>query len=46
MKTVYTNTDHPKRIKWIRTTKANADKMTARILAANPTAEIKHANYI
>ena len=30
----------------IRTTKANADKMTAQIRAANPSVEIKHANYI
>ena len=30
----------------IRTTKENADRMTAQILKANPSAEIKHANYI
>lgn len=30
----------------IRTSKANADRMTAQILAANPSAVIKHANYI
>ena len=30
----------------IRTSKENADKMTAQILKANPSAEIKHANYI
>ncbi len=30
----------------IRTSKENADRMTAQILAANPSAEVKHANYI
>ena len=30
----------------IRTTKENADKIAALILAANPAAEVKHANYI
>ena len=30
----------------IRTSKENADKMTAQILKANPSAEVKHANYI
>ena len=30
----------------IRTSKENADRMTAQILKANPTAEIKHSNYI
>ncbi|MBQ9451010.1 MAG: hypothetical protein IJU34_06830 [Bacteroidales bacterium] len=30
----------------IRTSKENADRMTAQILKANPSAEIKHANYI
>ena len=30
----------------IRTTKENADRMTAQILKANPSAEVKHSNYI
>lgn len=30
----------------IRTSRENADRMTAQILKANPSAEIKHANYI
>jgi hypothetical protein len=30
----------------IRTTRENADKMTEQILAANPAAEVKHANYL
>ena len=30
----------------IRTTKENADKIAALILAANPAAEVKHANYL
>ena len=30
----------------IRTTKVNADRMTAQILKANPSAEVKHCNYI
>ena len=30
----------------IRTSKENADRMTAQILKANPSAVIKHANYI
>ena len=30
----------------IRTSKENADKMTAQILAVSPSAEVKHINYI
>lgn len=30
----------------IRTSRENADKMVAQILAANPSVEVKHANYI
>ena len=30
----------------IRTSKENADRMTAQILKANPSAEVKHCNYI
>ena len=30
----------------IRTSKENADKITAQILAANPAAEVKHASFI
>ena len=30
----------------IRTSKDNADRMTAQILKANPSAEVKHCNYI
>jgi len=30
----------------IRTSRENADKITAQLLAANPSAEVKHANYI
>ena len=30
----------------IRTTKENADRMTAQIRKANPSAEVKHCNYI
>lgn len=30
----------------IRTSKENADRMTAQILAANPAATVKHASYI
>ena len=30
----------------IRTSKENADKMTAQILAASPAAEVKHVNYV
>lgn len=30
----------------IRTSRDNAERMTAQILKANPSAEIKHANYI
>lgn len=30
----------------IRTTRENADRMAAQILAANPAAEVRHANFI